>query len=469
MDDVLFTNIELEPDTHYFIYIGEIKAYGINQFLREVLAKKNKVNVDFLAIVPDALKEYHVKNVMVVNPLAGELGREAGKRVHCRISAGSFASLVSQAPSVIQLIKRLLKTQPAVEVYLFESLPELTLDTIPGVRIIGPDKALSRNWNNKIYQHEALKGVVPIVDFEICENFADTVETVDHLRGKWKDGIFVSLEYGGGGLNSCVVLPEETPAANKLKKALGDTGTRYLLSRYIPHQWDPTVLAVVANEQDVHIGGIADQQIEDFNKFRGSVFPSVLPPNLMTQIKAYTRAVGKRLGLTGYRGFFGCDYLIDKKNDVFFLEVNARKQGTTMEMCCTAECSLPTGSPSLPELEYWAVTENRFPPNAAEMEGNHGNVHWGTYNYKLDADILTDGSVPPPKDERTIFRDIAGSPSDREAFLVVEHIGNDCVVKAGSFLGRVVSVATNRSGVSRGLENGKRLIENTIGEVISHE
>jgi hypothetical protein len=246
-------------------------------------------------------------------------------------------------------------------------------------------------------------------------------------------------------------------------------GRQFLLSRFVPHRHDPTVLAIVANEREVHIGGVADQQIKDFNKFRGSVFPSVLSPDLLDQIKVLTRAVGKQLGLTGYRGFFGCDYLIDEKGDVFFLEVNARKQGTTMEMCCTAEISLPKGSPSLPELEYWAVTKNRFPLSRVEIEGNPGNVHWGTYNYKLDADVLTNRSVPPPRDERTIFRNFKSLDSEKATFLVVEHIGNGWVVKAGSFLGRVVSIASSRSGVARGLESGKRLIDNTIGEVISHE
>ena len=97
---------------------------------------------------------------MVINPRAGHLVQETGKPVSCRIQTALFASEVSLHPGVLQLVHTLLKTQQEVEVYQFESLPEFTLDSIPGVRVIGPDKELSRRWNNKVYQHEALKGIV---------------------------------------------------------------------------------------------------------------------------------------------------------------------------------------------------------------------------------------------------------------------------------------------------------------------
>ena len=36
-DPILFNSIELDPDRAYFIYVGEIKAYGLNPFLIPVL------------------------------------------------------------------------------------------------------------------------------------------------------------------------------------------------------------------------------------------------------------------------------------------------------------------------------------------------------------------------------------------------------------------------------------------------
>lgn len=465
MEDVPFSNIQLRDDTRYFLYIGEFKACPLNEYLREALSRNSATPVDFVSIVPDVLKSYDGRNVMVINPVASGLARESGKPVTCRISPRRLASEVSRHPAVLQLVSRLLTRQPEVQIYQFESLPELTLDRLPGVRIIGPDKGLSHRWNNKIHQHQALENVVPMPEFRICKGLADTLHTVQRLASSWTDGIYISLESGGGGANSCIVFPTQDSTSH-IREVFGTFDGPYLLSRFIPHRYDPTVLAVVGNDRDVYIAGIADQHIEKGNRFRGSIFPSVLPAELIHKLKQYTRRIGRRLGRSGYRGIFGCDYLVDAKDGILFLEINARKQGTTMEMSCTAEHALPPGSPSIPELEYWAVTQNRFPPNTAEMEGNPANIHWGTYNYKLDTDIQTDGFIPLSMDERTLFRNIADGRFAREAFCVVENIGENHLVKADSFLGRVIAVATNRPGVFRGLKTGKALIKDTIGEII---
>ena len=59
----------------------------------------------------------------------------------------------------------------------------------------------------------------------------------------------------------------------------------YLISRFIPHTYDPTVLAVVADEDDVYIAGVADQRIEKGTRFTGSFFPSVLDETIGRAIR----------------------------------------------------------------------------------------------------------------------------------------------------------------------------------------
>ena len=166
----------------------------------------------------------------------------------------------------------------------------------------------------------------------------------------------------------------------------------------------------------------------------------------------------------GYRGIFGCDYLIDNDGEVFFLEINARKQGTTLEFCFTLEQTLPEGSPMLPELEYYAVTENRFPPHTMEMKGNIRNIHWGTYNYKLDTAKLTTGYIPQNSYERETFRKVANGELLKD-FVILEHPGTNFHVMPGSFLARVVSVARNREDVDEGLCQGVGFITQTITDI----
>ena len=132
-----------------------------------------------------------------------------------------------------------------------------------------------------------------------------------------------------------------------------------------------------------------------------------------------------------------------------------------MEFCCTLEQSLPVGSPMLPELEYYAVQEGRFPDNAVEMASNPKCIHWGTYNYKLNSTVHTNGYVPQNTEEREAFQKVADNHLKKN-FLILEHTGSDFVVAEGAFLARIVALGHDRSGVAQGLCQGRKTIELTI-------
>jgi hypothetical protein len=117
----------------------------------------------------------------------------------------------------------------------------------------------------------------------------------------------------------------------------------------------------------------------------------------------------------------------------------------------------------LPELEYYAVTENRFPPHTVEMNGNIRNIHWGTYNYKIETRKLTIGYIPQNPYERETFQKVANDELIKD-FVILEHPGTNFLVMPGSFLARVVSVAKNREDVDEGICQGVGFIRQTITE-----
>lgn len=365
---------------------------------------------------------------------------------------------VSQSRQVQALIHRLLHRQEKIYLYMYESLPEMTLDEIPGVSILGPDKHIAHKINNKIYQYQSLKNQIPIVDFRVCEGFDELKKTTESLRNEWKDGIFVTLPYSAAGANSIVSQNFE----EIIQKFDGSAGP-YLISRYEPHIYDPTVLAVAANEDEVYIAGVADQRIEDRTRFTGSTFPSQLAPGIIAELEAHTRTVGAWLAREGYRGIFGCDFLVTENRDVLFLEINARKQGTTLEFCCTLEQSLPVGAPTLPELEFYAVTEGVLPVNAIETKSNPKNLYWGTYNYKIRNTVYTASYIPQSVQERDAFKRV-GSGCLKKHFLILEHTGSDFVVAEGAFIGRIVALGHDHDSVAQGLKQGRRTIELTIAQ-----
>ncbi len=464
--EILFSNFTYKPEVYYFLYLGDIKNYSLNIFLQETLKKKmNGREVRFIAVVPDIFSQYNYRNIVVINPFAQEYNQfsneqaeQQNPKISCRINSADFMTAASNSPAIRELVNLILKRQNSLFINLYESVLEMTLDEINGVQIVGPDKKLAKKFNNKITQYNELNGIVPMADYRLCENIDCLLQTTRSLRDKWQDGIFISCAYSAAGANS--IITENQQQVEKWGKEQKGT---FLLSRFVPHTLDPTVLAVVSNENDVYIAGVADQVIENGNRFIGSTYPSIVSVKQRKKLHDYTVLVGKMLGSNGYRGIFGCDYIIDHNGQILFIEINARKQGTTLEFCFTLEQSLPEGSPMLPELEYFAITENRFPAHTVELAGNHHNINWGTYNYKLHEQQTTVGYIPQNPYERETFQKVAQGELVKD-FVILEHIGTHFTVMPGTFLARIVSVATSREEMEEGLRQGVGFIKQTIKE-----
>lgn len=466
--EILFSNFTYNPNVYYFFYFGDIKTYSLNIFLQEMLAKTiHEKEVQFIAVVPDIFTQYNYRNIIVINPTIQEHNqspyKSTGQQQHtppisCRISSAEFMTAVSSSPAIRDLIDTILQRQNSLYINLYESRLEMTLDEINGVRIIGPDKKLANKFNNKITQYRKLDSLVPTVDYRLCEDIECLLKTTNELRNQWSDGIFISCAYSAAGANS-VVTQNQQQVEEWCEKQHG----LFLISRYLPHVHDPTVLAVVANENDVYIAGVADQVIVNGNRFIGSTYPSVVSEKQKKKLHDHTVSVGQMLGRHGYRGIFGCDYIIDNDGQIFFIEINARKQGTTLEFCFTLEQSLPEGSPMLPELEYFAVIENRFPIRTVELTSNRRKINWGTYNYKIHQRQTTIGYIPQNPYERETFKKVAQGELVKD-FVILEHIGTNFMVMPGTFLARIVSVATNREDMEEGLRQGVGFIKQTIHE-----
>ena len=459
-EDVHYSNFRYDSNCYYFLYIGELKAYGLNHFVREALQKQHPDReVRFAAIIPDICVQYYDRDLVVINPPGRSDTGTHALPVCCRISIGRFMTAVSASPTIRNLIAQILSHQPELYLSLFESVMEMTLDEIPGVSILGPEKATARHFNSKLVQFAELAGVVPLVEGEICQGRAALLARTASLRNSWRDGIFVSAAYSAAGANSAV-----TGSQNEVEQRFTVEDGEYLISRYIPHDLDPTVLAVVAGPDEVYIAGVADQHIVDGNRFVGSSFPSQASAEQAAGLREQTIAAGRVLGRAGYRGIFGCDFLIDHAGGIWFLEVNARKQGTTFEFCCTLEQNLPPGSPSLLELEYHAVLHGHFPPGTAEMRDNSCRLYWETYNHKLTAPAITSGYIPQNTRERESFARVAAGELAMD-FAVVEHLGAPLKVLPGTFLARVISVAISRDRVVLGLSQGIDQIRQTYYEM----
>jgi len=184
-----------------------------------------------------------------------------------------------------------------------------------------------------------------------------------------------------------------------------------------------------------------------------------LPADVQDRLREATRRIGCRLGEEGYRGIFGCDFIVDERGEFRLVEVNARKQGTTMEFCCTLDAALPEGAPNLLELEYCAVTRSEFPSNLARPRPDTPPLHWGTFNLKALRPGVTKHHLPQEMPERELFRRVAGGEG---GCLFLEHVGADVQVEPGCFVGRLVAVDSSREGMLSRVQEARARLEKSF-------
>ncbi len=449
--DVRFTNFEYDKNKHYFLFISELKAYGIGYFFKEAIAKVlglKKSNIEFITIAPDVFEQYNYDNLIIINELCDKQNRR--KKHH------EFIKDISKSSYIDSIIDSILRNQDELFIYMFESSRYMTLNKRDGVILIGPDSSIVETLSNKIALYDIFNQIVPMANYSIAYGYDDLLKSSEKLMNQTKNPLFISLELSAAGANSIIANSIED-IKNKFSSNKDDT---FLVTEFIDHISDPTSLGVVINEKEVYVAGVADQRI-DGTKFKGSTFPSKMSQKVQQDIIDMTRVVGKKMGELGYRGIFGCDYIVTAKDEVFFIETNPRKQGSTMEFCCALKTMLPLGVPNLPEIEFYAVTESRRPPRMREPDFFKTDIFWGTYNYKIDNKLTTHSYLPQQRGEIEMFLSVAKNKIRKE-FMILEHIGQDFFVNEGSFLGRVIATGKSYKDVDDGIEMGRRMINYTV-------
>jgi hypothetical protein len=454
-DTVLFNDIKLETDKAYFIYIGEIKNHGLNSFIIPYLERIYGRPVECIALVPDVLASYPHTNLAVINKESYQYYANNGILVNCRPTASQFAQEISANLFARELLENILREQDSVYLHMFESRPEMTLPDGETIKLLGPDPTIAHEFNNKINQFKmACDLSLPMPEGFSCSCLEEALAAAESFFRSGEEA-FMSEAYSAAGSNSAFVC-----SSDEILQRFLLAEQPYLVTRRIQHTHDPTALAVVANSEEVYVASVADQRMEQ-NQFRGSTFPTVLEEDQVEAIKDYTRTVGRYMGAQGYRGMFGCDFLVDAKGEPYFLEVNARKQGTTLESTLTMLYRLP-GHPSLLEIELYAITQGRLPEGLTEMDSSRSPLCWGTYNVKSEQDILVTQDLHGLQKELEIFRRVFLEKDLKGIATVEDHLGVGIYQRTGGFVGRCVSVGKTLPEMYRQLEKKEIEVESSF-------
>ena len=450
MKEIRFSNFAFDQSKYYVLYISELKGYGIGSFFGDAVAKIKDLprdKIEVICLAPDVLSQYNYENVVILN--------RTKHRENQRQAADRFMREISSSVYIKTLITDIVHHQKELLLYMFESNREMTLDQISGVELIGPHSDIVATLSNKISLYNIFSSSVPMAGYHVCQGIEELKQRAQEMLSDESGKVFISLEKSAAGANS-MIAHHLDEIEEKFAPYSEET---FLLTAFIPHISDPTTLGVVINEEDIYVAGIADQKING-TKFEGSIYPSELSTEIQDRLVAQTRVVGQKMATLGFRGIFGCDFVVTEEGEVYFIETNPRKQGTTMEFCCMLQKSLPAHVPNLPELEYYAVKYSKRAPQTMEPDFHHPKIYWETYNYKVREDVNVHAYLPHYNNEREMFENVASQKIEKE-YMVIEHAGEDFSVKKGSFLGRVISVGKSYRDIHMGINMGKKILDCT--------
>ncbi|MCK5039697.1 MAG: ATP-grasp domain-containing protein, partial [Candidatus Aenigmarchaeota archaeon] len=213
----------------------------------------------------------------------------------------------------------------------------------PGIKSLGfsPDEA---QWmNNKIFQYELLKDVVPIADFIL----ADKKCCLDQFeKFKTEKGVLTILAFGGAG--SGVKIHATRKDLEEYFEKIDDE--KLILARIIEKKASPSIDILVANEKEIIVFGLADQILNGLQCL-GATYPTILDDKTKNQCYELAKTVGSEIAKKGLRGYFSIDIIVDENNNPFFSEINGRYAGTTANRLLAMEQSRPQNHPSILDLE----------------------------------------------------------------------------------------------------------------------
>jgi len=274
---------------------------------------------------------------------------------------------------------------------------------------VGPKPELATSLDSKVEQRKLLDALNLSPEGTVVENLEELKNFLsDKISKKW----FVSTEYSSGGAEGSIItdIADFNGFAEKVRER--DRNHRFVISEYLEHQDSPNSTGIVLDKDLVFVVSVSDQLFLDDllrgTEYVGNIYPSRTANPVKKQIIEATRVIGSYLGRHGYRGFFGCDFVVND-NGVFAVDINPRRQGGLLCNTLMFEKLRGRGYPSLLGLEMGAVLGESYEKSSlSRFENPRPGYFWSHYK------------IPPVGSNPTIAREIAEG-SERACF---EEIGS---------------------------------------------
>ena len=266
-------------------------------------------------------KEYDNGNYVILNKKSYTLRKDLGKPVVYLPDYEDVNIEFIQNKTIQDIANKLLEKQKTVYVYPFTTS---FLDLPPDIfTVLGPDSRLAKKYDDKVCQTELFESL------DLPRNKVRVFKDEAALLANESDIIpcYLSAAYTSGGNESGLIndskmlhefLARLRPVNKRSHFLVADIFEDLVLA--------PNINALITAQGKTYVLVVADQILQG-NRYLGNLYPSIVDKKHLKLIYDTTKKLGDCLAKEGYRGLFGCDFLINQKGDLVIVDLNPRHQG----------------------------------------------------------------------------------------------------------------------------------------------
>jgi hypothetical protein len=405
-EGIIESDLRVEPDRAYLLYVGDLKSFETAELLKESLSKRYERDVEVIHFLPQRPDPGFEGNYVVINKRVAEKMIDFGGLFADQATSTTISEDVSHSRIYKEVLDRVLSSQQEVYVNVYKRNGNLETDS--RIQVIGADSDASDFLNSKVNQRRLFERLgVPVPRGFVAES-------PEELLRLYKEGFgdgpaFVNAENGSSGSGSLIVRDFDHLSA-QLKGGKLEGKHRFVVSELLDVEYSPSILGVVANPDEVFFPDPWFQLLEGGTSFYGSLYPTCLPPKTIAEIREISEKIGSSVtSFSGedtpysFRGILNIDFMLTKEGKLYVAETNPRLPGSSSEVFLSYSASFPD-SPTLSELRRRAIFEGALGVEKEELFGYQSpHISWGRAIVKYPEGHRTSYSPVPGVSERELF------------------------------------------------------------------
>ncbi|EFK96100.1 pyruvate carboxylase, partial [sediment metagenome] len=186
---------------------------------------------------------------------------------------------------------------------------------------IGPGSRLVEKYDNKIEQVRLFKKLkLPVNITEVYKDINALKKAIIEFPS------FISPAFTSGGAENAIIFSEKDLNIFFEKLRIINLDKEFFVARYIENiQCSPNSIGIICGKNDTRVLILTDQLIRGV-KHTGNIYPSMASDENKKEMIGITKKIGDYLSELGFRGLFGCDFIIDETGKVYVVELNPRRQ-----------------------------------------------------------------------------------------------------------------------------------------------